>query len=374
MNAELATLYSRLQRELVDPSLGVTIGHKIKERDLTIKKGMMSLIKGTSVHFKFEPGYFLGPDKEQVIAQIRQIATECGFPELELEWSDRIRTHAVQVGTKPLKSVKNIIAVSSGKGGVGKSTTSSNVALALSKLGARVGILDADVYGPSQPLILNIEDAKIKSVEEGESGRMIAQEAYGIAVNSIGFMLEPDAPAILRGPMVAQAVDQMLNQTAWPDLDYLIIDMPPGTGDIALNLSQKSPLTGAIVVTTPQDVALLDARRGLRMFQKVNVPILGVVENMSVHVCSQCGHAEHIFGEEGGLKMAEELEVPWLGALPLSKKVREQTDAGQPTVIADSDSEAAKRYMEIARRLALTISDLPVDHSGAFPKVVVENL
>ena len=374
MNAELATLYSRLQKELVDPSLGINIGHKIKERDLSMKKGVMSLLKGSTLHVKFEPGYFLGTDKEKVIVHIRQIAEECGFPEIEVEWSDLIRSHIVQGSLKPLKSVKNIIAVSSGKGGVGKSTTSSNIALALAQTGARVGILDADVYGPSQPLILNIEDAKVESTSEGESGRMKAQEAYGLAVNSIGFMLEPDAPAILRGPMVAQAVEQLLMQTAWPDLDYLIIDMPPGTGDIALTLSQKAPMTGAIVVTTPQDVALLDARKGLRMFQKVNIPILGVVENMSVHVCTNCGHAEHIFGEEGGKKMSEELEVPWLGALPLSKKVREQTDAGQPTVISDPESEAAKRYALIARRLAFNISELPVDRSGAFPKVVVENI
>ena len=374
MNAELATLYSRLQKELVDPSLGINIGHKIKERDLSMKKGVMSLLKGSTLHVKFEPGYFLGTDKEKVIVHIRQIAEECGFPEIEIEWSDLIRSHIVQGSLKPLKSVKNIIAVSSGKGGVGKSTTSSNIALALAQTGARVGILDADVYGPSQPLILNIEDAKVESTSEGESGRMKAQEAYGLAVNSIGFMLEPDAPAILRGPMVAQAVEQLLMQTAWPDLDYLIIDMPPGTGDIALTLSQKAPMTGAIVVTTPQDVALLDARKGLRMFQKVNIPILGVVENMSVHVCTNCGHAEHIFGEEGGKKMSEELEVPWLGALPLSKKVREQTDAGQPTVISDPESEAAKRYALIARRLAFNISELPVDRSGAFPKVVVENI
>ena len=374
MNAELATLYSRLQKELVDPSLGINIGHKIKERDLSMKKGVMSLLKGSTLHVKFEPGYFLDTDKEKVIVHIRQIAEECGFPEIEVEWSDLIRSHIVQGSLKPLKSVKNIIAVSSGKGGVGKSTTSSNIALALAQTGARVGILDADVYGPSQPLILNIEDAKVESTSEGESGRMKAQEAYGLAVNSIGFMLEPDAPAILRGPMVAQAVEQLLMQTAWPDLDYLIIDMPPGTGDIALTLSQKAPMTGAIVVTTPQDVALLDARKGLRMFQKVNIPILGVVENMSVHVCTNCGHAEHIFGEEGGKKMSEELEVPWLGALPLSKKVREQTDAGQPTVISDPESEAAKRYALIARRLAFNISELPVDRSGAFPKVVVENI
>ncbi|NLA51271.1 MAG: iron-sulfur cluster carrier protein ApbC [Alcaligenaceae bacterium] len=374
MNTELATLYSRLQKELVDPSLGINIGHKIKERDLSLKKGVMSLIKGSTLHFKFEPGYFLGKDKEKVILHIRQIANECGFPEIEIEWSDLIRSHVVQGGLKPLKSVKNIIAVSSGKGGVGKSTTSSNVALALAQTGARVGILDADVYGPSQPLILNIEDAKIESTGEGESGRMKAQEAYGLAVNSIGFMLEPDAPAILRGPMVSQAVEQLLTQTAWPDLDYLIIDMPPGTGDIALTLSQKAPMTGAIVVTTPQDVALLDARKGLRMFQKVNIPIVGVVENMSVHVCSNCGHAEHIFGEEGGMRMAEELEVPWLGALPLSKSVREQTDAGKPTVISDPESEAAKRYAQIARRLAFNMSELPIDRSGSFPKVVVENI
>lgn len=277
-----------------------------------------------------------------------------------------IATHAVQPGLKPMPNVRNIIAVASGKGGVGKSTTAVNVALALQNQGANVGLLDADIYGPSVPIMLGLS-GKPKSLD-GKS--MEPLMGHGLQANSIGFLIDEDAPAIWRGPMVTQALTQLLTQTNWNDLDYLVVDMPPGTGDIALTMAQKVPLTGAIIVTTPQDLALADARKGLRMFQKVNVPVLGIVENMSVHVCSNCGHAEPIFGENGGRRMSDEFQVPWLGALPLQLSIRTQTDSGTPTVVADPDGAAAQAYKEIARNLAANVAALPPDMSGKAPTVV----
>ena len=280
----------------------------------------------------------------------------------------RIAAHAVQHGLKPLPTVRNIIAVASGKGGVGKSTTAANLALALSVQGARVGILDTDIYGPSVPTVLGIEGRP----ESKDNKTMEPLTGHGIEANSIGFLIDPESPAIWRGPMVTQALEQMLRQTNWGDLDYLIVDMPPGTGDIALTLSQKAPVVGAIIVTTPQDLALADARKGLRMFQKVNVPVLGVIENMAVHVCSQCGHAEHIFGEGGGARMATQYEVDSLGELPLSMDIRVHADAGRPTVVADPDGAAARAYHAIARRVALKVAALPRDTAGLFPPIVVK--
>src|SRR5690554_3052938 len=284
----------------------------------------------------------------------------------ELYMNTNIATHAVQPGLKPMANVRNIIAVASGKGGVGKSTTSVNLALALSSLGASVGLLDADIYGPSVPIMLGLS-GKPKSLDGKTMQPLVG---HGLQANSIGFLIDEDAPAIWRGPMVTQALTQLLTQTRWDDLDYLIVDMPPGTGDIALTLAQKVPLTGAVIVTTPQDLALADARRGLRMFQKVNVPVLGIVENMSVHVCSRCGHAEPIFGEHGGREMASQYHVPWLNALPLQMSIRSQTDSGCPTVVADPDSDAAKAYHAIARGLAANVSILPEDRSAFTPMVV----
>jgi len=289
-----------------------------------------------------------------------------GLSRKRQEQKTKIATHAVQPGLRPLPNVRNIIAVASGKGGVGKSTTAVNIALALHKQGARTGLLDADIYGPSVPIMLGLS-GKPKS-NDGKT--MEPLMGHGLQANSIGFLIEEDAPAIWRGPMVTQALTQLLNQTAWDDLDYLIIDMPPGTGDIALTMAQKVPLTGAVIVTTPQDLALADARRGLRMFQKVNVPVLGVVENMSVHVCSQCGHAEPIFGEHGGRDMAAEFNLPWLGALPLQMAIRTQTDSGTPSVVADPDGEAARAYHEIAQRVAANVAALPHDMSAKMPSVV----
>jgi ATP-binding protein involved in chromosome partitioning len=270
---------------------------------------------------------------------------------------------------EPIPGIRNIIAVASGKGGVGKSTLAVNLALALSAEGARVGILDADIYGPSQPRMLGV-NAK----PESEDGRRLKPIiAYHLQAMSIGFLVEEDTPMIWRGPMVTQALEQLLKDTAWEDLDYLVIDLPPGTGDTQLTLAQKVPVSGSVIVSTPQDIALLDARKAFKMFEKVEVPVLGVVENMSTHICSQCGHEEHIFGEGGAQRMAEEFDLPYLGAVPLDISIREDTDKGQPTVVADPDGRLAGIYRDIARRAAARLSRQKKDYSAAFPSIVVDN-
>jgi len=284
--------------------------------------------------------------------------------------SSKVVPHAVQRGVKLVDGVKNIIAVASGKGGVGKSTTAVNLALALAAEGARVGVLDADIYGPSQPMMLGIS-GQPKS-RDGQS--MEPMTNYDIQSMSIGYMIAgDDAPMIWRGPMVTQALDQLLRQTRWDNLDYLVVDLPPGTGDIQLTLSQKVPVTGAVIVTTPQDIALLDARKGLKMFEKVGIKIIGIVENMSTHICSQCGHEEHIFGAGGGEKMCADYDTEFLGSLPLDIRIREQADSGKPTVVADPDGAIAKVYKQIARRIAVKVAEMAQDHSAAFPKIVVQN-
>ncbi|NLY64601.1 MAG: iron-sulfur cluster carrier protein ApbC [Alcaligenaceae bacterium] len=361
MSLQVNTILSGLQ-SVHDPLTGLPLGHKFKEKDLQIK--------GDTVTVRLNLGYFPAGDKDNIEQQVKDACRKAGAAQTEISYLDGIKAHAVQAGLKPIASIKNIIAVASGKGGVGKSTTSVNLALALAQSGAKVGILDADIYGPSQPLMLGVS-GKPESLD-GKS--MEPLQAHGVYVNSIGFLIDPDMPAIWRGPMVTQALQQLLEQTNWPNLDYLVIDMPPGTGDIALTLAQKVPVVGAVIVTTPQDIALADARKGLRMFQKVNVPILGLVENMSMHVCSNCGHIEHLFGQDGGRKMAQELDVPWLGGLPLTLAIREQTDSGKPTVISDPDSEAAGLYRNIARKVAIQVSNQPVDMAGKFPSVVVKPL
>jgi len=281
----------------------------------------------------------------------------------------KIVAHAVQRGIKIMPNVKNIIAVASGKGGVGKSTTAVNLALALAAEGASVGLLDADIYGPSQPMMMGIS-ARPESLD-GKT--MEPLQNYGVQVSSIGFMIDPDSPMVWRGPMVTQALQQLLEQTNWRDLDYLIVDMPPGTGDIQLTLSQKVPVTGAVIVTTPQDIALLDARKGLKMFEKVGIPILGIVENMSTHICSNCGHAEAIFGAGGGEKMCSEYGVDFLGGLPLTMAIREQADSGKPTVVADPDGQIAQIYKQIARKVAIKVADKAKDMSSKFPTITVQN-
>jgi len=277
----------------------------------------------------------------------------------------KIIAHAVQRGVQLLPGVKNIVAVASGKGGVGKSTTAANLALALAAEGARVGLLDADIYGPSQPTMMGISGRP----ESLDGQNMEPMLSHGLQLMSIGFLVAEDQAMIWRGPMATQALEQLLRQTRWQELDYLIIDMPPGTGDIQLTLSQRVPVTGAVIVTTPQDIALIDAKKGLKMFEKVGVPILGIVENMAVHICSQCGHAEHIFGADGGKKMAQQYDIDYLGALPLALSIREQTDAGRPSVVAEPDGEIARLYKDLARKVAVKIAAQAKDYSAKFPTI-----
>ena len=289
--------------------------------------------------------------------------------QLELKLTAQITAHAVQRTLKPLEHVKNVVAVASGKGGVGKSTTAANLALAWAAQGAKVGLLDADIYGPSQPLMMGLSGQKPVSTD---GKHMTPLRAHGVEVMSIGFMINPEEPMAWRGPMVTQALTQLLGDTLWGDLDYLVVDMPPGTGDIQLTLAQRVPVSGAVIVTTPQDIALLDARKGLKMFEKVEVRVLGVVENMSMHVCSQCGHVEHIFGAGGGASMAAQYGVRLLGELPLDIRIREDADGGLPTVAAEPDSERARAYLQMARRTAARLATLNKDYSRAFPKITVE--
>ena len=325
-------------------------------------------ISGGDVAFDVELGY---PAKSLVPELRRQlVAAARGVPGVEnvsVQIATKVVAHAVQRGVQLLPQVKNIIAVASGKGGVGKSTTAANLALALAAEGASVGVLDADIYGPSQPMMLGI--SRRPESEDGKT--MEPLENHGVQVMSIGFLIDQDEAMIWRGPMATQALEQLLRQTNWKDLDYLIIDMPPGTGDIQLTLSQRVPMTGAVIVTTPQDIALLDAKKGIRMFEKVGVPILGIVENMAVHVCTNCGHVEHIFGAEGGKKMAAEYRMDYLGALPLAMGIRLQADSGTPTVVAEPDGEIAAIYKDVARRVAVSIAEKSKDFSSKFPTIMV---
>ena len=328
-------------------------------------------VDGDKVSLDIELGY---PAKTQletiqnsVISAIKSLP---GVGNVDAKVSFSIVAHAVQRNLKPLKGVKNIIAVASGKGGVGKSTTAVNLALALAQEGANVGLLDADIYGPSIPQMLGLAGRQPES-EDGTS--MDPLKAYGLQTMSIGFMIDVDSPMVWRGPMVTQALEQLLNQTNWKDLDYLIVDMPPGTGDTQLTLAQKVPVTGAVIVTTPQDIALIDARKGLKMFDKVGIPILGLVENMSIHICTKCGNEEHIFGHGGGEQMCKDYDAEFLGALPLELAIREMADAGKPTVVGAPDSRAADIYRTIARRVAVKVAERAKDMSAKFPNIVVQN-
>lgn len=298
-----------------------------------------------------------------------RLAPLAGERKLTVDVVSHITSHSAQRGVPLLPGVKNIIAVSSGKGGVGKSTTAANLALALAAEGASVGILDADIYGPSQPLMMGLHGQKPEIID----GKLIPLPAHGVQTMSIGYLVDDDQAMVWRGPMVSQALQQLLNDTLWNELDYLVIDMPPGTGDIQLTLSQKVPVTGAIVVTTPQDIALIDAKKGLKMFEKVGVPILGIVENMAMHTCSNCGHEEHIFGHGGAEKMGEQYGVEVLGSLPLDLSIRQSTDQGCPSVIAEPDGAIAIRYQQIARKVAVKVGEKARDFSGKFPKIVIQN-
>jgi len=347
-------------KAVIDPNTG---------QDFVSTRQLKNLkVEGGDVSFDVELGY---PAKSQIpalrkalIAAARGVA---GVENVSANMASKVIAHAVQRGVQLLPTIKNVVAVASGKGGVGKSTTAVNLALALAAEGARVGILDADIYGPSQPTMMGIEGRP----ESADGKTMEPMENFGVQVMSIGFLVDADNPMIWRGPMVTQALEQLLRQTNWSELDYLIVDMPPGTGDIQLTLSQKVPLTGAVIVTTPQDIALMDARKGLKMFEKVGVPILGVVENMAVHVCENCGHVEHIFGADGGRKMSEQYGVDYLGALPLTMAIREQADAGRPTVVSDPDGEIAAIYKTVARQVAVKIAAKAKDFSSKFPTISI---
>ncbi|MES2039294.1 MAG: iron-sulfur cluster carrier protein ApbC [Pseudomonadota bacterium] len=340
-------------------------------KDLIATKSAKNIkIDGADVSLDVELGY---PAKSQFelirTAVVAAIGTLPGIDKLSVNVSSKIIAHSVQPGIKLMPNVKNIIAVASGKGGVGKSTTAANLALALAAEGAAVGILDADIYGPSQPMIMGISGRP----ETVDGKTMEPLENHGLQVSSIGFMIDPDEPMVWRGPLVTQAMQQLLGQTNWRDLDYLIVDMPPGTGDVQLTLSQKVPVTGAVIVTTPQDIALLDARKGLKMFEKVGIPILGIVENMSIHICSNCGHAEHIFGEGGGQKMCADFGVDFLGGLPLTMTIRQQADSGTPTVVAEPDGQIAGLYKDIARKVAIKVAEKAKDMTSKFPTITIQN-
>ncbi|MBC3872934.1 iron-sulfur cluster carrier protein ApbC [Undibacterium flavidum] len=347
---------------VIDPNTGKDFISTKSIKNIQIQAGIVSL--------DVELAYPAKSQFELVAGLIKKaLSGLTGVQQVQVNVCSKIVAHAVQRGIKLMPNVKNIIAVASGKGGVGKSTTAVNLALALSAEGASVGLLDADIYGPSQPMMMGIEGRP----ESADGKTMEPLENYGVQVSSIGFMIDPDSPMVWRGPMVTQALQQLLELTNWRDLDYLIVDMPPGTGDIQLTLSQKVPVTGAVIVTTPQDIALLDARKGLKMFEKVGIPILGIVENMSTHVCSNCGHTEAIFGAGGGEKMCAEYGVEFLGGLPLTMAIREQADSGKPTVVADPDGQIATIYKDIARKVAIKVADKAKDMSSKFPTITVQN-
>ena len=351
-----------LLKTFIDPNHGLDV--------ITAKSVKSITITGTNVNVKLELGY----PANSVIAKLRAAVTQhlqalVGVGEVVVEVSVKIIAHAVQQNLKPQANIKNIIAVASGKGGVGKSTTSVNLALALTAEGAKVGILDADIYGPSIPTMLGLSGAP----ETTGNKTMVPKIAFGIQTMSIGYLVDVGQPLIWRGPMATNTLQQLIRDTNWADLDYLIIDLPPGTGDIQLTLAQQIPVSGAIIVTTPQDIALIDAQRGLTMFAKVNVPVLGVVENMGLHICSNCGHEEAIFGTGGGAAMSEINKVDFLGSLPLDKSIRQYADSGSPTVASEPDSRIAHIYKEIARKTAARLALKAKDFSSRFPNIVVQN-
>ncbi len=349
-------------RGVVDPNT---------ERDFVSGKSVRKItVQGDDVTVDLQIGYPAKSQHDALRRQVRDAVAELpGVARVTVNLTQKTTSHAVQRGVKLVPGVKNIVAVASGKGGVGKSTTAANLALALAAEGASVGVLDADIYGPSQPMMLGIAGRP-----ESKDGKTLEPlEAWGVQAMSIGFLIDTDTPMVWRGPMVTQALEQLLKDTKWREVDYLIVDMPPGTGDIQLTLAQKVPVTGAVIVTTPQDIALIDARKGLKMFEKVGVPIIGVVENMSIHVCSNCGHAEHIFGEGGARRMCDDYKVPFLGSLPLDIRIREQADSGRPSVVSDPDGPIAQSYKAIARKVAIAVARKAEDFSAKFPSIVIQN-
>ena len=348
-------------RGLVDPNTG---------KDFVSGRALRNVkVSGEEVALEVELGYPGKSQHEPIRRQVVQALKAAGATNVSVKVSSKVVSHAVQRGVKLVPGIKNIIAVASGKGGVGKSTTAVNLALALAAEGAAVGVLDADIYGPSQPMMLGIAGRP----ESKDGKHLEPMEGHGLQAISIGFLIDVDTPMVWRGPMVTQALEQLLKDTNWRDLDYLVVDLPPGTGDIQLTLSQRVPMTGAVIVTTPQDIALIDARKGLKMFEKVGIPILGIVENMSFHLCPQCGHESHIFGAGGAEKMSRDYGTELLGQLPLDESIRSQADSGRPTVVSDPDGKVAEIYKRIARRCAVKVAELQRDMTSKFPNIVVQN-
>jgi ATP-binding protein involved in chromosome partitioning len=344
---------------VVDPYLGRPLGSAVTGVEVVGRDAVISISLGFPV----------GGYETALTAQLAAVLVASGWTGgLKLRLTAAIETQGVQGTLKPLPGIRNVLAVASGKGGVGKSTTAANLALALSAQGARVALLDADIYGPSQPLMMGLAGER-PTTDDGK--HLHPLRAYGIGVMSIGFLIDPEQPMVWRGPMVTQALMQLIGDTLWGELDYLLIDMPPGTGDTQLTISQRVPVSGAIIVTTPQDIALADARKGLMMFKKVAVPVLGIIENMSTHICTNCGHEEHVFGAGGGQRMADQYGVPLLGSLPLDVRIREQTDGGNPTVVADPNGRLAAAYLEIARRVAGRLASGSA--ASAFPTLTVSD-
>src|ERR1700704_6182449 len=348
-------------RAIVDPNTG---------KDLVSTRSARNIkVAGNDVSLDIELGYPGKSQHEPIRRQVMQGLQQAGAAGVTVNIASKVVPHAVQRGVKLIPGIKNIIAIASGKGGVGKSTTAVNLALALASEGASVGVLDADIYGPSQPMMLGIAGRP----ESKDGKHLEPMENHGLQAISIGFMIDVDTPMVWRGPMVTQALEQLLKDTRWRELDYLVVDLPPGTGDIQLTLAQKVPVTGAVIVTTPQDIALIDAKKGLKMFEKVGIPILGVVENMSFHICPKCGHESHIFGSGGAEKMAREYATELLGQLPLDEAIRSQADSGKPTVVSDPDGPVAEIYRRIARRCAVKIAESQRDMTSKFPNIVVQN-
>jgi len=361
---------SELSNSAIEAQLSA-VQDRYLEKDIVSSNALKDIqIEGDKVSVRIELGYPAGSYRNELKQAVEaSLSSMDQVASVEVAVEQKVAAHAVQKSLKRIEGIKNIIAVASGKGGVGKSTTSANLALALASDGAKVGILDADIYGPSMPRMLGMSGTP----ESKDGSTLQPMENHGLKAMSIGFLVEEDTPMIWRGPMVTQALEQLLRDTVWGDLDYLVVDLPPGTGDTQLTLSQKIPVSGAVIVTTPQDIALLDARKGLAMFEKVEVPVLGVVENMSIHICNACGNAEHIFGQGGGEKMSKEYDVDFLGSLPLDIKIREQADNGNPTVIADPDGQVSDMYRDISRKMSARLAEKSKDYSSKFPNIVIQN-